>query len=317
MSAASCIELENIVKEYPGCRANDGIDLTVKAGEIHALFGENGAGKSTLMKVIYGVVQPDEGRMLWNGHPLKVDSPAEASVPIAAALGGWEAALGVWGVPALAATLLWLPWFRARDQTVSPSERLGLPWRDPKAWRITVFFAVSSCVYFSAITWVAPLYNELGYSPQSAGVLLSVLTGTHILGSLIISPLAQRRRDRRPWLVLNMVMVGGGALGLALIPTLGSWLWVILMGVGLGGMFPLILTLPLDNTQGSYSAGRLNAMMFGVGMTIAGGSPYAAGWLRDLSQGYTVPFLTLTVLVIVMALIAAGFRPPTSTNQVS
>ena len=180
-----------------------------------------------------------------------------------------------------------------------------------------MFFAVSSCVYFSAITWVAPLYNQLGYSPQSAGVLLSVLTGTHILGSLIISPLAQRRRDRRPWLVLNMVMVGGGALGLALIPTLGSWLWVILMGVGLGGMFPLILTLPLDNTQGSYSAGRLNAMMFGVGMTIAGGSPYAAGWLRDLSQGYTVPFLTLTVLVIVMALIAAGFRPPTSTNQVS
>ncbi|MGM0570241.1 ABC transporter ATP-binding protein [Marinobacter sp.] len=78
MSAALRLKLEGIVKEYPGCRANDGIDLTVEAGEIHALLGENGAGKSTLMKVIYGVIQPDAGRVIWNGHPVKVESPARA-----------------------------------------------------------------------------------------------------------------------------------------------------------------------------------------------------------------------------------------------
>ena len=78
MTAALRLKLENIVKEYPGCRANDGIDLTVEAGEIHALLGENGAAKSTLMKVIYGVVQPDEGRMLWNGHEVRVENPAQA-----------------------------------------------------------------------------------------------------------------------------------------------------------------------------------------------------------------------------------------------
>ena len=78
MTAALRLKLENIVKEYPGCRANDGIDLTVEAGEIHALLGENGAGKSTLMKVIYGVIQPDEGCLIWNGHEVRVESPAQA-----------------------------------------------------------------------------------------------------------------------------------------------------------------------------------------------------------------------------------------------
>jgi len=78
MSAAVRLQLADIVKQYPGCRANDGIDLTVTAGEIHALLGENGAGKSTLMKIIYGVVQPDAGTLTWNGHIQTIDSPARA-----------------------------------------------------------------------------------------------------------------------------------------------------------------------------------------------------------------------------------------------
>lgn len=78
MSAAVRLQLTDIVKHYPGCRANDRIDLTVAAGEIHALLGENGAGKSTLMKIIYGVIQPDAGTLIWNGRPEVVDNPARA-----------------------------------------------------------------------------------------------------------------------------------------------------------------------------------------------------------------------------------------------
>ena len=58
------LELRGIRKAYPSCVANDGIDLRVRAGEIHAVLGENGAGKSTLMKIIYGVVKPDAGQVL-------------------------------------------------------------------------------------------------------------------------------------------------------------------------------------------------------------------------------------------------------------
>ncbi|MFH3972611.1 ATP-binding cassette domain-containing protein [Acinetobacter baumannii] len=72
------LELRGISKRYPGCLANDRIDLCIDAGEIHALLGENGAGKSTLMKIIYGVTRPDAGEVRWQGEPVQVRDPARA-----------------------------------------------------------------------------------------------------------------------------------------------------------------------------------------------------------------------------------------------
>src|SRR5262249_32308832 len=72
------LKLEGITKIYPAVVANDGIDLAVLPGEIHAVLGENGAGKSTLMKIIYGVVKPDAGTIYWNGAAVAIGSPARA-----------------------------------------------------------------------------------------------------------------------------------------------------------------------------------------------------------------------------------------------
>ncbi len=67
-----------ISKAYPGCLANDAIDLTLLPGEIHALLGENGAGKSTLVKILYGLLQADSGTIEWQGNPVHIASPAAA-----------------------------------------------------------------------------------------------------------------------------------------------------------------------------------------------------------------------------------------------
>src|SRR5215475_4200432 len=68
--------MEGITKRFGATIALDGVDLDVRAGEVHALVGENGAGKSTLMKVLAGAVQPDVGRMLLDGQPYAPRNPA-------------------------------------------------------------------------------------------------------------------------------------------------------------------------------------------------------------------------------------------------
>jgi simple sugar transport system ATP-binding protein len=75
---APALEMRGITKRYPGVVANDGIDLEVRPGEIHALLGENGAGKSTLMNILYGLATPDEGEIALDGKAVQISGPSDA-----------------------------------------------------------------------------------------------------------------------------------------------------------------------------------------------------------------------------------------------
>ena len=72
------VHLRGITKRFPGVVANDGLSLTIRGGEVHALLGENGAGKSTLVGILSGFLQPDAGAIELDGHPIAIDTPRRA-----------------------------------------------------------------------------------------------------------------------------------------------------------------------------------------------------------------------------------------------
>ncbi|HTW14319.1 MAG TPA: sugar ABC transporter ATP-binding protein [Nocardioides sp.] len=78
MNDRPLLQMSGIVKEFPGVRALGGVDLDVRAGEVHCLLGQNGAGKSTLIKVLAAAYRPDEGTIAWEGEEVTLASPMAA-----------------------------------------------------------------------------------------------------------------------------------------------------------------------------------------------------------------------------------------------
>src|SRR6202162_1224342 len=76
--ATNALEMRGITKAFPGVMANNHVDFTVRAGEIHALVGENGAGKTTLRNVLYGLVHADSGEILIDGKVSRISGPRDA-----------------------------------------------------------------------------------------------------------------------------------------------------------------------------------------------------------------------------------------------
>jgi simple sugar transport system ATP-binding protein len=78
MNAEVAIEARDVTKRFPGVVANRDVNISIRAGTVHALVGENGAGKSTLMKILYGVQKQDEGTLSVNGREVSFGSPTDA-----------------------------------------------------------------------------------------------------------------------------------------------------------------------------------------------------------------------------------------------
>jgi CP family cyanate transporter-like MFS transporter len=135
--------------------------------------------------------------------------------------------------------------------------------------------------------------------------------------ALLVSALADRSEDRRPWLTLTLAITILGLVFVGFIPLATPWVpwvWAVMLGIGTGGLFPLSLTLPLDNSADAGEASRLTAMTFFVGFLLAAIGPFAAGALHDVTGDYSVSFIALAALGIGMLAILYCFRPRSVRN---
>jgi CP family cyanate transporter-like MFS transporter len=238
------------------------------------------------------------------------------AVPVAVGLGGWSFSLAVWAVPALLALALWLPVARRAGRTAEGTARppLFAPWREPFGRRIAVYQLGTSSVFYGALTWLAPYYEGLGWSPQEAGLLIGVWSLSQIPTALVVPVLAERRRRWRFWTGLTSAAAFAGTVGVLVWPqppVVGAWGWIVLMGLGLGAGFPLGLAAIAWRTPDGAASAATSGLALGTGYVCAGLTPLLMGVLIDLTGGFAVALALLLVLGAVQggAIIVIGDRP--------
>ena len=221
----------------------------------------------------------------------------------------WQAGLGIWLLPALAALLLWLcvPLGAKRLlHTTAPTAKL---WGNRRAWLLALYFGLANCGYMSMVAWLPAYYLQQGWSATQSGSLLAFMTIFQVTAALLMPALAQRSSDRRPLLSISLSAQAVGFFGLVLWPLQAPHLWVALIGFGLGACFALSLILTLDHRRDPRAAGQLAAFVQGVGFLINAISPWMSGWLRELTGSFVSAWWVLTGTALAMLLLTRVFSP--------
>lgn len=250
----------------------------------------------------------------WYSFSMGIGGAAGAvlTVPISRALDDdWGLGLAAWFVPALLTLPFWLC-LPSRAEEAQGGDGQGLPWREPRAWLVTGFFAIQAGFFYTLATWLVARYHEAGLSLMHGNALFSLFMLVGLPSAWLLPWLAQRFDIRQPLLVCCGL---GLTLCLTMItfrPLLLPELWAALLGFALSGSFSLSLVLPLYEAHSPLAVSRWTAMMLCAGYGMACLAPVLAGLGRDLAGNYQIPFMALVAMAALMTLIAWALRAPQS-----
>lgn len=238
---------------------------------------------------------------------------ASVVAPFAAARWSWLVALAGWALPAAVAALAWPLTSRGGDApasgpTAAPPMQ-ARPSRSPRAWRLAMFFGIATGAYTLVLAWLPPYYMRLGWSPTAAGSLLGGVTLAEVVAGLAISATIDRLPDRRPALHAAIASLFAGLLVMLAAPDTLAMPAALLLGAGIGALFPLSLIVTVDHAATPADAASLTGFVQGVGYLVAGLFPFAAGIVRQHLADLTPAWIAMACLCVVLFALAAGFAP--------
>jgi len=225
---------------------------------------------------------------------------AGIAVPLAGVFpGGWRTALGCWAGFALVALATWSPQLRRprrapEQETVKPRA----PWREPLAWEVSAFMALSACGFYTMLAWFPSIVVSTGASEEYAGWMLFVYQIVGVVMSGVVPLVLPRLADQRPVAAGGALLAMLGYLGLLVVPD-ATAVWAVLTGVGAGTLFFLALAFFSLRAADPRSSASLSGMGQSIGYLFAAIGPVAIGALHDWTGGWTAPLAVLAVLAAV------------------
>jgi CP family cyanate transporter-like MFS transporter len=191
----------------------------------------------------------------------------------------------------------------------------NLPWRSGLVWTIVLLFALRSIIFQGLNAWLPAIYVEHGWSAAEAGALVAVEVGIGFPTTLLVSRWADSRGTRRMFLVGGSLGLVISTVGILLLPDAG-WIWAVILGTGMGTLFPITLTLPLDISTSAAEVAGATALVMGAGYLASASSPFLMGVIRDVAGSFQ-PVIVFCVALgvgslvvsLLMAELKIGDRP--------
>jgi len=237
---------------------------------------------------------------------------AAATAPLATLSGGWRFGTGVWALPGLTAIAAW--WVVSRSERTEPvlvSVAAAVrrhPLRSASAWLAASYFAINNFLFFGFLSWLAPIYRELGATQAHAGLLLASFTMAFMFSNPLPA-LFSKSEDRR-WLIglfAGIALVGLFAAAAA--PTLMPLVTIPIVACGIGASFSLGMTLPLDNASSPEEANSWTSFVLFIGYLLGALGPLTVGLLRDRTGSFHAARWALVVAAALMVSLAPFLSP--------
>lgn len=228
---------------------------------------------------------------------------------------GWAGALALWAVPAFLAAVVWI--IAARDPAAEEPNRAVVAegthevpfWKQPRAWALVPILGLGTSAYTLVLAWLPPYYVDMGQARATAGFLLSGMTGAEVAAGVLVSLFIARFPDRRGPMLAAVALALIGLAGLVLTPVSLAVPVMLLLGLGIGAVFPLTLILAMDQIDDPVRSGDLLAFVQGGGYIIASLSPLAAGLLRDRLSDLSQAWMLMGLGLVAMAVMTLAFKP--------